>query len=185
MPKRPALRRRLSVLLTLLVGCTAALMTAATPAAAEPAEPTYHLINRISKKCLGISGGSTANGALAVQWDCSFDPSSDQGWTLRPLGADYYQLRNRRSGKCLGISAGSRADGALAVQWDCSANRVTDQTWGLVHIPGNVQVWWRNVLSNRCLGIAAASLENGALAVQWRCANSVASDQTWRLEPLA
>ncbi|MFF5173658.1 RICIN domain-containing protein [Micromonospora sp. NPDC000089] len=40
--------------------------------------PAYNLVNEKSGLCLGISGGSRAQGAIAVQWSCNGNP--DQRW---------------------------------------------------------------------------------------------------------
>jgi hypothetical protein len=40
--------------------------------------PIYTIVDRNSGQCLGVSGGSTAVGAQAVQWPCDGHP--DQQW---------------------------------------------------------------------------------------------------------
>ena len=90
----------------------------------------YELFSRATGKCVGVAGGSTAQGAYVVEWDCN--GSTDQRWSWRSTGATVggwpvYHLVNVKSGRCLGISGGSTAQGALAVQWTCNGN--PDQSW--------------------------------------------------------
>ncbi|NES17290.1 RICIN domain-containing protein [Micromonospora solifontis] len=40
----------------------------------------FRLQNRGSGLCLGISGASTANGALAAQFPCANPPATNQTW---------------------------------------------------------------------------------------------------------
>ena len=74
--------------------------------------------------CLGVLGGSTAQGAAVVQWGCNGSP--DQQWI--PGGAtaadsDFsYQLVNANSRLCLGILGASASQGAVSVQWPCNSS---------------------------------------------------------------
>ncbi|GAA2214794.1 hypothetical protein GCM10009850_102600 [Nonomuraea monospora] len=154
-------------------------MMAAPAAAVPPANPLY-LINGLSNKCLGINSGSKDIGALAMQWQCAYQPISDQGWWLFQIGsrANAYQILNQNSFLCLGIDRASVANGALAIQAECNAQTYNNQTWLEESLGGN-RVQFRNYKSGRCLGISAGSNANGALAMQWDCANRAYSDQAW------
>ncbi|MFI7703168.1 RICIN domain-containing protein [Nonomuraea sp. NPDC049480] len=72
--------------------------------------------NMGSRKNLGISGGSTAHGAIAIQANPAGDLNQD--WEIRygvhPYPAGIFVLVNRRSGLCLGISNASIENGAQA-----------------------------------------------------------------------
>jgi hypothetical protein len=90
----------------------------------------YELFNRGTGKCIGVNGGSTANGAQVIEWDCN--GNADQRWFWRATGTTQfgwpvYNLVNDKSGRCMGINGGSTAQGAVAVQWDCNGNN--DQHW--------------------------------------------------------
>jgi hypothetical protein len=165
------LRRTGTALAALLLGAGTA-----TPAAA--ADFANQLRNGLTGKCLGISAGSSANGANAMQWTCAGQFYSDQTWQLRQVaGSSYYQMRNVYTGKCLGIDRASTANGALAIQANCSGT-LNNQAW-LEESLGNGRYQFRNYWSGRCLGISAGNPANGALAMQWECAGQAYSDQAW------
>ena len=75
-----------------------------------------------SGKCLSIdNGGSTANGAHAIQWTCNGGP--EQNWD-----EDGGYLVNGKSNKVLSIEdGGSTVAGKHAIQW--SANGGSEQGW--------------------------------------------------------
>jgi len=92
---------------------------------------TYHQVtSEYDRLCMGVSGGSTANGASVIQWGCN--GNADQKWAYRYTGVmvggwPVFNIVNLNSHRCLGISGGSLATGAPAIQWECNGNR--DQMW--------------------------------------------------------
>lgn len=75
------------------------------------------IINSNSGKALSISGGSTADGALAVQR--TWTGATDQLWKLVPAGGTsvgLFHLENKKSSKWLKILNNSQSNGAVAEQ---------------------------------------------------------------------
>lgn len=168
---------RAGTALAALMLCTGAALAIAAPAGAAPPDFANHLRNGLTGKCLGISAGSTANGANAMQWTCAGQLNSDQTWQFRHVSAGFYQIRNLYTGKCLGIDRAGTANGALAIQATCSGT-LNNQAWYEESLGGG-RYQFRNYNSGRCLGISAGSTANGALAMQWDCAGQWNSDQAW------
>ena len=95
---------------------------------AAPTDATvYKLVNRHSGKVLAIPGGSTTNGATAVQ--ATDNGSAAQRWRTVTTGG-YAKLVNVASGGTLDVFAKSLADGAAVVQW--TDNGGANQLWQLV-----------------------------------------------------
>ena len=77
----------------------------------------YQLVNS-DGDCLGISAGSTREGANAIGWGCLGSKHLDQYWA--PLGYSCggdMPLENLKSGYVLGVSGNSKMNGAHVVQW--------------------------------------------------------------------
>ncbi|ASN20115.1 hypothetical protein CGK93_10875 [Arthrobacter sp. YN] len=134
----------------------------------------YKLVNANSGRVLGITGGSTANNAEALQWDDN--GTADHEWTVTRLANGNWRLTNVKSGKVLGVLAMSTADGAKSVQF--TSNGSLDQEWQLVASTGT-SFKLVNGYSSRVLGIAGASTANGAAAVQW--IDNGTTDHNWNL----
>jgi hypothetical protein len=90
----------------------------------------YHMEN-LNGRCLGIQGGSKAQGAHAIQWRC--ENVANQEWkahiVINDPASPIYELQNRGSGRCLTVSGGSTRPGAYVIQWSCVHN--SDQWWFL------------------------------------------------------
>jgi hypothetical protein len=132
------------------------------------------LVNKNSGLELGISGASTANGAIATQQTA--DTSLNHQWQLEPAGDGYYKIFNRNSGKVLGISGMSTADGARALQWD--DNGTADHLWKVVDDSGGY-CKLVNKNSGKVLGIAGTPTGAGAEALQW--SDNGTADHLWTL----
>jgi glucosylceramidase len=89
----------------------------------------YTVVNLNSKKCLDVTGRSTANGAVIQQWTCN--GGTNQEWYPRVAqnnpAATIYNLVNLNSGKCLDVTGRSTANGAVIQQWTCNGG--TNQEW--------------------------------------------------------
>ncbi len=70
------------------------------------------LQNRISGKCVDVSGRSTGNNANIIQYDCQ--GSDNQQFEWRDLGNGYHQLVALHSGRCI------RATNGDVYQYDCN-----------------------------------------------------------------
>ncbi|RRS01242.1 RICIN domain-containing protein [Glycomyces terrestris] len=135
---------------------------------------TTDVVNRLSAKCVDVVGGSTADGAEVIQYDCH--GRVNQQWTLRPSGGGYVQLVSAASGKCLDISGASTADGARAIQWTCGSG--TNQQWQVRDAGGGyVQLVARH--SGKCLDVIGSGTANGVRLQQAACTG--ASNQHWTL----
>lgn len=77
----------------------------------------YQLVNG-NNSCLGIAGGSRAEGARAVGWTCYGSAHLDQYWAPLPYTCSgYVPLENLGSGYVMGVAGNSTAQGAPVVQW--------------------------------------------------------------------
>jgi hypothetical protein len=137
-------------------------------------EGNYALVNDYSKKCLDVQGKSTANGALAQQWDCGSEPN--QRFYLKWADGLTYNLVATHSNKCLSVKESSQGDLANIIQWDCagSANQKVTVT---PSVNGTYLV--RFVHSNKCMDVSGTSDINGKLVLQYECVN--VPDQNWIL----
>lgn len=130
----------------------------------------YHLVNYKSGLCLSIEGGgSTANGAHAIQWYCN--DGAEQLWHWSGS-----RLVNDKSGKCLSIdNGGSTANGAHAIQWTCNGG--PEQNWDE---NGGYLV---NGKSNKVLSIEdGGSTVAGKHAIQWSANGG--SEQGWDFQAI-
>jgi hypothetical protein len=76
--------------------------------------------------CLGVSGGSTAQGAQLVVWQC--DGSRNQKWSAQGSSAcGGHILVNQGSGQLISVEGGSTSNGAPVIQWPHGST--PDQTW--------------------------------------------------------
>ncbi|UUU33794.1 RICIN domain-containing protein [Streptomyces sp. CA-210063] len=89
------------------------------------ATSTYTIKNYATGQCLAIGGGSTANGAEAIQWPCN-SGADEQEWVYDST----HRLRNNKSDLCLAIPSASGANSVAAVQWTCrSVTTNREQQW--------------------------------------------------------
>jgi hypothetical protein len=60
--------------------------------------------------CVDVAGGSTTNGALLHQWDCSNGSGANQLWQPAQInGESWYALMAKHSGKCADVEVASTA----------------------------------------------------------------------------
>ncbi|MFD0691946.1 RICIN domain-containing protein [Actinomadura fibrosa] len=94
-------------------------------------------VRHFGGKCLGLAGGSTANGTALVLRTCGVPVAGDQQWTfvaLNPGGLDgIWVLRNQQSLKCANLAGGGTASGTRLVLQPCSFR--ADQQWRLPNEP--------------------------------------------------
>ncbi|WUI01000.1 ricin-type beta-trefoil lectin domain protein [Spirillospora sp. NBC_00431] len=79
---------------------------------------------RVSRMCLDVRGGGTANGTAAQIWTCR-PTHPNQVWERRPDGS----LRNPKSGKCLDVPKGSTEPNTALQLYTC--NGTAAQRWTL------------------------------------------------------
>nr|WP_211234780.1 ricin-type beta-trefoil lectin domain protein [Glycomyces arizonensis] len=131
------------------------------------------IVNRHSGKCMDVSGGSTADGAEIIQYDCH--GGSNQRWRLESVGGGYYRVVSQASGKCLDIDRASTADGAKAILWPCNGG--ANQQWRLREPGGSIELVSRH--SGKCLEVLAWSTVNSAPVQQYSCGGG--ANQQWTL----
>ncbi|MFC9261313.1 RICIN domain-containing protein [Streptomyces hydrogenans] len=83
----------------------------------------YKIVNRNSKLCLSVDGGSVWDFARVTQYECGDPLYPDQYW--RQLSYDAktrgYQFKNWNSNKCLAVLDGSKAEAARVIQFSCGS----------------------------------------------------------------
>ncbi len=91
----------------------------------------FQLVNG-DGQCLGVLGGSTAEGASVYGWSCLGPDHPDQYWekVRSTSDPDYRYLVNLNSGLVVGVLGNSTAEGASVVQW-ANQNTENNQLWEL------------------------------------------------------
>ncbi|WP_405087383.1 RICIN domain-containing protein [Microbispora sp. NBC_01389] len=133
---------------------------------------SYRIVNRNSGKPLGVAGGSSADGAKAVQ------QSGSGAWTVTSGQGGAYTLRYVPTGKVLDVNASSTTQGLQLQQW--TANGGTNQLWYL-RSTGDGYYTIVSYSSGLLADVYGASTSDGAQVVQW-AANGGANQQ-WQLIP--
>jgi lysophospholipase L1-like esterase len=121
----------------------------------------------IAGKCLGVTGGNSANGTPAEIRTC--DGSAAQTWSARSDGT------LRALGKCLDVTGRGTANGTKIEIWDCNGG--TNQQWQTYN--GG----YRNPVSGRCLDDPNASTTDGTQLVLWDCNGG--AHQQWTALPVS
>lgn len=120
------------------------------------------IVNANAGLCLGVKGGSAANGALLQSQNCS--GSSFQQWKIVKDSSGYFQVINMGSGKCMDVTGGSTTNGTNMQQWGCSG--ADNQKWNISD-QGNGQFAFISKYSGLALDVYESSVANGARIVQW------------------
>ncbi|WP_405621542.1 RICIN domain-containing protein [Streptomyces sp. NBC_00076] len=117
-----------------------------------------------SGRCLDITGGSQANGALAAIWDCN--GAANQRFTSTSSG----ELRVYGGAKCLDVVGAASANGTAVNIWDC--NGQSNQQFRL-NTDGTITA----VHSGKCLDVNGGATANGTKVQIWDCGGT--ANQTW------
>lgn len=130
----------------------------------DPVQPgvSYQLIAQHSGHAMDIEGGSTAAGALLVQWN----PHSGQNQRFQfvSTGDGYYRIIAQHSGHALDLFDSNPGNGADVGQWN--DQNTTNQHWQVVDHGGGV-ISLINRSSGRALDVWEASTSPGAQISQW------------------
>jgi Ricin-type beta-trefoil lectin domain len=124
------------------------------------------IVGAQSGRCVDVSGGATANGAVTQLWDCT--GAANQSWTY----TSGKQLTTYGGTKCLDASGRGTANGTAVVVWDC--NGQANQQWN-VNTNGTIT----GVQSGLCLDVTGASTANGSKLNLWSCHGG--TNQQWTL----
>ncbi|OLF10694.1 hypothetical protein BLA60_16155 [Actinophytocola xinjiangensis] len=155
------------VVATLVVGLTSA--QAAVPAAGG----TYQIAVVNSGKCMEVQSGTTDNGALLRQWQCT--RATWQRYQLRSATSGTFELASAHTGKCLEIRNGTTEMFAQVQQWDCTG--AAWQRWRLV-ASGTDSYQIVNDVTGLCLSNKDAGQDNGVAIVQETCTAN--TNKRWR-----
>jgi lysophospholipase L1-like esterase len=134
-----------------------------TPVATPPEGTPVLLSAAASKRCLDITGGTTADGSQALIWDCH--GGANQRLTRTAAG----ELR-LFGDHCLDVSGNGTADGTKVQLWTCNgttAQRFTAGSDGTFVGAG----------SGKCLDVSYNGTANGTLVQLWTCNGTAA--QRW------
>ena len=125
--------------------------------------------------CSASTNASTADGALALQWDDN--GTTDHDWVPVVSGTSV-KLRCVNSGKVLGVGNMSTADGARVLQWGDTGT--ADHLWTILdNGDGTHRV--RNNHTGKLLGTASGSTARGAQVVM--DPDNGSADNRWRFVP--
>ena len=136
------------------------------------------LISASSAKCLNVSNGSMASGALITQFTCN--GADYQTWDVVPVSSGYYELIARNSGKCLDVQGDSILNSARLIQKDCDGTKSQLFSLTLVRF-GYYRLVNKN--SGKCAAVSGYSLLNGAIIIQRTCNNL--PNQQWSRVPIS
>jgi mannan endo-1,4-beta-mannosidase len=135
--------------------------------------PYYRIVNRNSGEALDISGASTANGGVAIQWP--YSGTYNQQWQKVSANGGY-KLINRNSGLLLDDPGYTKTTGTQLDQWSDSSGN--NQWWNLVSA-GNGYYYIVNQYSGLYADVSGASTANGASVVEWTSTGG--ANQQWQL----
>jgi hypothetical protein len=143
-------------------------------------------LNGKSNLCIGVPGGSTAEGAHLAQYFCDGRKLTDdnQYWQLQKRArARFYQIVNGKSGKCIGVRGGSAASGAQIVLDSCDADVYAphSQVWEFDYSDSDGKIRLKNSWSGMCIGVDDESSKMGKGLYQYPCDGG--ADQGWDFIP--
>ncbi|MEP7125498.1 MAG: glycoside hydrolase family 6 protein [Byssovorax sp.] len=134
----------------------------------------YTLKGVQSGKCVGVSSGSTNQGANVDQATC--DGSSKQQWKLHAVSSGVFELVVKHSGLCMDVTAYSSNNGANIQQWPCDGS--ANKSWKVTSA-GNGEYELAAQNSGKCLDVQDFATQNGGNLQQWSCGGG--ANQRFRL----
>ncbi len=118
-------------------------------------------------KCLAVAGGSSANNAVLVQYNCDGDPT--RRWNVTAAVGQTGVIKDGGTGKC----ATPGGQGLNTLNWHldqftCDGN--VYRTWYVSGITvDGIYSQYANLGSGFCMGINGDSKDNNAIIVQQTC----------------
>lgn len=155
---------------------------AAQPASAAPPLTTsfVNIINLGANKCLDVTDGSTANGALLQLWSCASSQPQQKFYSHSGNWINTTRVTSAEPLKCLDVTNGSSGDGALIQQWKCASSQA-QQRFTFKHVQTDSQgrklYQIRTFAPEKCLDAQGAGTGNGTKIQQWTCLPSTPSQQ--------
>jgi len=135
---------------------------------------TYQIQNEASGLSLNVSGGSTANSALIIQY--AYNGAANEKFTFVPTDSGYYQMVNVNSGKDVVVQGASTANGALIIQYQFGSAQ-NDQWEPQQNSDGSYTFVNRH--SGLVLEDPASSTLNSTQMDQW--GSNGGANQKWKL----
>ncbi|MGH3663995.1 MAG: RICIN domain-containing protein [Micromonosporaceae bacterium] len=136
----------------------------------------YRLVSSLSGKTIGVSSGSTADGAHIVQVSTK---GKSQQWRLVSVDSGHFNVINRATGKALDNPDGSQSDGTQIQQWTITGHGNANQQWRFTPA-GDGYYLIVNRASGRALDLRDGNVSDGAAIQQWEPASSN-PNQRWRV----
>lgn len=177
-------KTRVALVATILAVPVAVVATSALPshaATAPAAGGTYTIAASSSGRCIDVTAGSTANGALLQQWGCH----ADQAWQQFRATAQangQFNLVSVNSTRCVDVPNGAATAGVQIQQWGCGTGTKPAQLFTFT-ASGTSTYQIRNVASGMCLSVAGSSTANGAAITQEGCAAN--ANQQWAFNAIS
>ena len=140
-------------------------------------EGIYSIVNRNSKKCLDVSGGSQNLSTPLIQWSCS--NMTHQQWSFKHLGNNVYTMTAIHSKQVMDVKGAVLGNDAIIQQY--SSNGGDNQKWKAVAVSNGF--YFIAVHSNKCLDIRSYSTADGGIVQQYNCHG--ASNQIFDLTSVA
>lgn len=158
-------------------------VAAATSLSGTPsAGHIFKFTSRVSGKPIGISGGATTNGSLAVQYTDSGD--TDQQWKLQDAGSGYFNLINVKSGLALDDPSGSTANGTQLQQYAITGTGNSNQQWQFVSV-GSGFYKVINRTSGLGVDLSGGSIADSTAIQQYTVTGNGNFGQNWQLVPVS
>ncbi|WP_457962446.1 RICIN domain-containing protein [Arthrobacter sp. D1-29] len=139
---------------------------------------SFEVVNRNSGLCLGVAGGSTADGGNVVQETCG-PAGGATTWTLDSTADGYYRLVNAATRKVLDSANCGTTDGTDARQWSWLANAC--QQW-LPTATADGFLTLGNRANGKVLDVSNCSTVAGGDVRQWRSLGNAC--QQWSIRPI-
>ncbi len=144
----------------------------------------YELRSRMTNRCLGVSAGSTLEGADVIQWTCGgiiVDPTAlpdspvpDQTWRIEALDHGYARIVNANSELCLDSRGGSIS------QFKCD-NKFEPQRWRISAVfAADAEMYRLRSAGSVCAQPASASTSQ----IKSVTCNGNNAAQSWTMVPI-
>ena len=138
-----------------------------------PSGTKYIIVNRLSKKAVGVHWDSTDDGANVHQW--ALNGKTSEEWIFTQ-GSEGFKVTNVNANKCLEVYNCSKDNGGnIAIYHDTGA---TNQRW-VVEDAGNGYVYIKNAYSGLYLDVEKKSTEDGGNIIQYQFNGN--GNQQWQL----
>ncbi|MFI0366595.1 RICIN domain-containing protein [Actinomadura sp. 1N219] len=149
---------------------------------------THRLLVQSTQKCLDVAGGSIADGAVVMPWECNGGPW--QKWRFADYGDGYFMLTNVNTMngdpsavRCLEV-AGAQTQADAPVQQGTCEPGAAHQLWKVVGVADDGNLGYRLIAKHSGLVVDARDLgaPGDARAVQANPVEPIPTRHIWKLE---